>query len=200
MRRLQLLLQVLVAALPGLAAVTALALLLLTLFSILGMALFGTFQPGMAATAAAMPSQSVDFHTFGEAMLTMFRLLTLDGFASALQQLLHCEGVEYLLDGSVPFARDCAFTPAPPLFLLTFAVCCPFVVCGLATAVAFDALRRCVDEFGVASDVGETLTRLALLNRVVAKWMVPVYRSRALAAAHAGHAASAAGTLPPRTQ
>jgi hypothetical protein len=47
------------------------------------MALFGSFVPGMAASAAAPPTKSVNFTSFGEAMLTMFRIFTLDGWTSA---------------------------------------------------------------------------------------------------------------------
>ena len=71
---------------------------------------------------------------------------------------------------------------APPLFLISFALICTFLTCALATAVVFDALRRCTDEFGVVCDFGETLTRLAVLNRVVARFMAPVHRTRALRA------------------
>ena len=110
-RRLQLLLQTLFTSLPGLAALTVLVLLLLVVYSILGMALFGLHDPVLPPTAAASPATAVDFSTFGKAMLTMFKLFTLDGWSGALQQLLRCDGVVYLYDGTVPYAERCYFTP-----------------------------------------------------------------------------------------
>ena len=86
-------------------------LLLLVVYSILGMALFGTHAPVLPPTAAASPATAVDFRTFGRAMLTMFKLFTLDGWSGALQQLLRCDGVVYLYGGTAAFAEQCHFTP-----------------------------------------------------------------------------------------
>ncbi len=105
-RRLRLLVNALVASLPGLAAVAALLTLTLVVYrhasmrprfhgffrlltrlfsraSVIGMALFGTHDPMLPVSAAAMPTAAADFTSFGAAMLTTFRLFTLDGWTSA---------------------------------------------------------------------------------------------------------------------
>jgi hypothetical protein len=179
-RRLQLLLQTLFTALPGLAALTVMVLLILVVYSILGMALFGLHDPVLHPTAAASPATAVNFSTFGYAMLTMFKLFTLDGWSGAMQQLLRCDGVVYLYDGTAPFAERCYFTPAPPLFLISFTICCTFMASSLAMAVVFDAYRISLDDFGVTSDVGDTLRRVTVLNQVVERFMRPVRRLRAI--------------------
>jgi hypothetical protein len=102
---------VLIASLPGLAAVATLASVLLIVYSLVGMALFGTLLRALPVSAAAMPSKRADFSSFGAALLTMLRLLTLDGWTAALQQLLRCEGVEYLFGGVVPYAQRCDPSP-----------------------------------------------------------------------------------------
>jgi hypothetical protein len=199
-RRLQLLLQTLFTALPGLAALTLIVLLMLVVYSILGMALFGLHDPVLHPSAAASPATAVNFSTFGQAMLTMFKLFTLDGWSGAMQQLLRCDGVIYLYEGTAPFAERCYFTPvranlalglryahaltaavqAPPLFLISFTICCTFMASSLAMAVVFDAYRISLDDFGVTSDVGDTLRRVSVLNRIVERFMRPVRRSRAI--------------------
>ena len=179
-RRLQLLLQTLFTALPGLAALIVMVLIMLVVYSILGMALFGMHDPVLHPTAAASPATAVDFRTFGRAMLTMFKLFTLDGWSGAMQQLLRCEGVVYLYDGLVPFAESCEFTPAPPLFLISFTICCTYMTSSLAMAVVFDAYRISLDDFGVTSDVGDTLRRVHVLNAIAERFMRPVRRTRAI--------------------
>jgi hypothetical protein len=141
--------------------------------SLVGMTLFGTLFHALPATAAAMPSKRVDFTSFGAALLTMLRVFTLDGWTAALQQLLRCEGVEYLFAGSAPYAQRCEASPvrrcarreiwpcgcaravlmrvriavpqqqAAPLFLISFTLSCTYVIAPLATAVVFDAHRAC---------------------------------------------------------
>ena len=174
-------------------------LVMLVVYSILGMALFGLHDPVLHPTAAASPATAVDFRTFGRAMLTMFKLFTLDGWSGAMQQLLRCDGVIYLYDGMVPFAESCDFTPvrmaryatcaqaltahraqAPPLFLISFTICCTYMTSSLAMAVVFDAYRISLDDFGVTSDVGDTLRRVHVLNAIAERFMRPVRRTRAI--------------------
>lgn len=50
----------------------------------------------------------------------------------------------------------------------------------LAMAVVFDAYRISLDDFGVTSDVGDTLRRVSVLNRIAERFMRPVQRSRAI--------------------
>ena len=53
----------------------------------------------------------------------------------------------------------------------------------LAMAVVFDAYRVSLDDFGLTSDVGDTLRRVSVLNAIVDRFMRPVRRMRAI---HAG--------------
>ena len=49
-------------------------------------------------------------------------------------------------------------------------------------AVVFDAYRVSLDDFGVTSDVGDTLRRVHTLSLIAERFMVPVRRTRALRA------------------
>ena len=153
-------------ALPGLGGVACMVTVLLTTFALIGMALFGDRVPPLPPSAAEAAFAPVSFGTFRDAMLTMFRAFTLDGWtsayacmsvhcgcrgltlpalcAAAVQQLMHCDGVEYLY-GNSPFARRCAFSPLPPIFFVGAASLVSFVVGALSMAVVFDAHRICIE-------------------------------------------------------
>ena len=74
----------------------------------------------------------------------------------------------------------CFHVQAPPLFLISFTICCTFMASSLAMAVVFDAYRISLDDFGVTSDVGDTLRRVHVLNQIAERFMLPVRRTRAI--------------------
>jgi len=167
------------AAVPGCAAAAALLLLLLVVFSIFGMVLFGGRVPPPPLASSANAGATSDFSSFGAALLTMIRLLTLDGWCSTLTQLMRCEGVSYPLVGGPAYAERCNPSPAPTIFLIAWTLLATWTLLPLFAATLLDAHRQVADASGAAASLAESLRRYDLLQRAVMRFMAPVRKRRA---------------------
>ena len=109
-------------SLPAMANVGSLLFLLMFVFSVLGMNLFGELPDGEALTANA------NFRNFGMGLLTLFRVFTMDSWSALMTETMACD----------PRALTCGLNVAPPLFFIAFLLLGSMVLLNLIIAVILD--------------------------------------------------------------
>ena len=139
-RGLQMLLTVLVLSLPMLINILSLFLILLAMYALLGMRLFGAVSDGM------LVGEEVSFCAFPSAMLALFRCATGEGWNTVMHDLMYDE-TKLRADGGAcdPDGGSCGSWLAVPYFV-SFMVLSAFVVLKMLIAVILEkyvlALRR----------------------------------------------------------
>jgi len=169
-----------VGAAPHIAAALVLGTMLLVVYALVGMALFGTRMPppplSSASPAGRVPA---DFSSFGRSALTVLRVATTDGWTDMLSQLMACDEVSRPHGAAGPlFTPTCRPRVAPPLFFMSLYLVVQLGCGSLLVATFAASYESACDEAGLRTNIGDTLKRYDLLHRAVTRLMAPVVRAR----------------------
>lgn len=114
----------------ALANVGSLLFLLMFIFAVLGMNLFGKLPHGEAI------NDRNNFQNFGNSMSLLFRIFSGDAWSQIMVDTLDCDLVEGFAGGD--HATGCAFAIAPPLYFVSFIMIASFMLLNLFVAVILD--------------------------------------------------------------
>ena len=159
----------LVNSLGALANVGSLLFLHVFIFAVLGMNLFGELERGERVNDA------VNFETFGNAILTLFRVMSGDDWAGVMIDTFGCEVVR-VGDESYGGARvgaalaaSCEIPAAPPIFFVAFYLGASTILINLFVAVMLDEFVDAAQSEGIMSTASffDLLQRKMLLDGFV---------------------------------
>jgi hypothetical protein len=158
---------------PTLANVGGLLFLAMFIFAVLGMNLFGELPHGQFIT------DTTNFSTFGNSLMTLFKVLTRDGWSKIMVDALDCELVEGFLEGD--YATSCGVTFTAPAFFVLFVLIASFVFLGLFVAVMLDEFTENATSEGLlsTSNFFDALQRKMLLDGFMHKLKLRLEQHRA---------------------
>ena len=158
---------------PTLANVGGLLFLAMFIFAVLGMNLFGELPHGQFIT------DTTNFSTFGNSLMTLFKVLTRDGWSKIMIDALDCELVEGFLEGD--YATSCGVTFTAPAFFVLFVLIASFVFLGLFVAVMLDEFTENATSEGLlsTSNFFDALQRKMLLDGFMHKLKLRLEQHRA---------------------
>jgi hypothetical protein len=127
---------------PALANIGSLLFLLMFIFAILGMDLFGDLELGAAIDLQKVQTfptgldDTNNFKSLPNGLMLLFRVFTGDSWSRVMVDTMRCDLVEGFQGGD--YATGCAFAPAPPVFFIAFIVLASFMLLNMFVAVILD--------------------------------------------------------------
>ncbi|XP_031551384.1 voltage-dependent T-type calcium channel subunit alpha-1G-like isoform X2 [Actinia tenebrosa] len=157
------LLDTLFEALPQVANLGLLFLLLFFIYSCLGIQLFGSLECSHDYPCEGL-GRHANFHDLGSAMLTLFRIATGDNWNGILKDTLRSK-----CDGSADCRKNCCITKyTAPLYFVTFVLSAQFVLVNVVIAVLMKHLKESKEKLAAtlaAKDLEKKLKVLTLVAR-----------------------------------
>jgi hypothetical protein len=141
---LRIMFNTLIVSLPGLLNIGGLFFLLCFVYAILGMQLFGKIKFGENMNADA------NFRNFGNAMLTLVRMVTGEGWNSVMYDCTLSSDCDASAECAI---GECCGTAAAPMYFITFVIFGNFVTLNLLIAVVLDNFSHMSNE-----ETGEPVT------------------------------------------
>ncbi|KAK9823223.1 hypothetical protein WJX72_001160 [[Myrmecia] bisecta] len=166
-RGLRTLFNTLFASLPAIFNVGSLLFLLMFVYAVLGMSLFGDPHAPLAANPHA------NFNNFGVAMLTLFRTFTGDGWGAVLQLAAGCTESNFMTCSPSKAAVSA-------LYFSSFMVIGAFVMLNLVIAVILDKFVENASSEGLFrnTDFYEIMSKKMVLDRFMRKLKLKVKELR----------------------
>ena len=147
----------------ALANVGSLLFLVMFIYSVLGMNLFGELEHGQFI------NDHNNFQNFSNGLLLLFRVFSGDAWSRIMVDALDCDVVENFLQGD--YASGCRFALAPPLFFITFIILTSFMLLNLFVAIILDKFVDSAQAEGLLSTASffDALQRKMLLDGFMEK-------------------------------
>ena len=131
----------LINSMGAMANVGSLLFLLLFIFSVLGMNLFGTLEHGQFI------DDRTNFENFGNGMLTLFRVFSGDAWSRIMVGAMRCDLQENFLTGE--YSARCGGAARAALFFVSFIVLALFILLNLFVAVMVDNFTESAQSEGL---------------------------------------------------
>ncbi|KAK3705212.1 hypothetical protein QZH41_014007 [Actinostola sp. cb2023] len=155
------LLDTLFEALPQVANLGLLFLLLFFIYSCLGIQLFGSLECSHAYPCQGLGGHA-NFNNFGSAMLTLFRIATGDNWNGILKDTLRSQ-----CDGSADCSKNCCISKyTAPLYFVTFVLSAQFVLVNVVIAVLMKHLKESKEKLAATLAAKNLEKRLKLLTLI----------------------------------
>ena len=160
--RLRALFAALIDSLVAMGNVGSLLFLLMFIYSVLGMNLFGKMEHGQFI------NESANFENFGNGLLVLFRVFTGDGWSRLMVDAFDCDLVEGFMQGDY-YARCRGSNFAAPMFFVTFIAFASFILLNLFIAIMLDKFVDAAQGEGLLSTASffDLLQRKMLLDGFV---------------------------------
>ena len=160
--RLRSLFAALVDSLVAMGNVGSLLFLLMFIYSVLGMNLFGKMEHGQFINEGA------NFENFGNGLLVLFRVFTGDGWSRLMVDTMDCDLVEGFMQGDY-YTKCYGSNFAAPLFFVTFISFATFILLNLFIAIMLDKFVDAAQGEGLLSTASffDLLQRKMLLDGFV---------------------------------
>lgn len=162
-KKLRALFAALINSVGAMANVGSLLFLLMFIYSVLGMNLFGDLEHGQFI------DEHTNFQNFGNGLLLLFRVFSGDAWSQIMVDTLRCDLVEGFRGGE--YSTGCHFAPAPPLYFITFIILASFMLLNLFVAVILDKFIDSAQAEGLLSTASffDALHRKMLLDGFMEK-------------------------------
>ncbi|XRA99340.1 voltage-dependent calcium channel T type alpha-1H [Pycnococcus provasolii] len=152
-RGLRTLFNTLIASLPAIGNVGSLLFLLMFIYSVLGMSLYGKIEYDLGLAGV---NRHANFYTFGASMMTLFRVFTGDSWSSTLEDV---------------YNRGTGPKFIAPLFFISFTVAASLVMLNLIIAVILDQFLSEAGSEGLlqSNNFFDVLRKKMILDRFMLK-------------------------------
>jgi hypothetical protein len=147
----------------ALANVGSLLFLLMFIYSVLGMNLFGELEHGQFI------NEYNNFQNFGNGLLLLFRIFSGDAWSQIMVDTLGCDLVEGFQAGD--YTTGCRVALAPPLFFISFIFLASFMLLNMFVAIILDKFIDSAQAEGLLSTASffDALQRKMLLDGFMEK-------------------------------